>query len=118
MYRPAIGERQDASDLFHRRGAQRMGGDTDSGAGKSGDMSAGAFHQASEAVDVVDKAPLSLGGRDAAEAAMGVEARQQGQADAGRTGGGNDAPRHFRRVGVGLSGRVVVEVVEFTQRRE
>ena len=111
-------ERQDLADLFHRRGAERMGRYTDPGACSPLKMPPGALHQAGEAVDIVDEPPLTRSGRKPAEAAMGVEDRQQRQADAGGRRRSHDAPGHFGGIVIGPARRIVVEVVEFAQRRE
>ena len=47
---------------------------------------------------------------------MGVEHRQQGQADAAGTRRRGDAGRQLGTVGIGLSRRIMVQIVEFGQR--
>ena len=61
--RAAACERQDLVDLFRRRGAERMGGNADPGAWLVRRHAGRRFHQAGEAVDVVDEPPLARGGR-------------------------------------------------------
>ena len=116
--RTAACERQDLVDLFDCRGAERVGCYADPGSWVACKMPAGAFHQAGEAVDVVDEPPLAGSGRKPAEAAMGVEDGQQRQADAGGRSSSHDAPGHFGGIVVGLASRIMVEVVELAQRRE
>ncbi len=48
---------------------------------------------------------------------MRIEHRKQREADSGRAGGGDDAPRKFGRVGKGLAFGIVMHVMEFCDRR-
>ncbi len=57
-------------------------------------------------------------GARAAEAAMGVERRQQREADAGRRAGGGDARGHLAEIGIGRAVDVVVQIVELADRGE
>ena len=79
---------------------------------------AAAVQQPREAVEVVDEAALARRRRRAAEAAMGVEHRQQRQADAGRRRRGGDPLGHLGEVGIGPPVAVVVQVVELADAGE
>ena len=68
--------------------------------------------QAQKIVHVAkDEAALALG-RRFADATVCVEDGQQGQADAGLVGRGDDPLRHLGHVGVGMAFRVVMQIVE------
>ena len=54
------------------------------------------IQQRKEAVDIVQEGPLARRGRRAAEAGMGVEDGQMGQADARPAGRRQDAARAFQ----------------------
>ena len=64
-------------------------------------------------VDRMHEPPLPRRRRRTAKVGMGVEHRQQREPDSGRAGGGGDAARELRRIGVWLSLRIVMHVVEF-----
>ena len=110
--------RQQRVDLVGRDGAQTVRGDADRGAvGRARQPSAGG-EQCGETVEIAGEAALGLGRRGAAEVAMRVEHRQQGEADAARRRRRGDAHRHLRSVGIGAPVRRVVEVVELADARE
>ncbi len=69
--------------------------------------------ETSERRDVVDEPSLLRFGRRAAERRMGVKHGKQRDPDAGPSGGGENAPGHFRTRLIGRTIGRVVEVVEF-----
>ena len=87
-------------------------------AGQRLDDRARALDQLEEALEVGEKAPLAGGGRRAAEAAAGIERRQQREPDAGRGARRGDPARHLAEVGVGPAVDVVMQVVELADRGE
>ena len=74
--------------------------------------------QIEEALGIVDEAALAGSRRRAAEAAIGVERRQQREADAGLRAGRGDTLRHFAGIGVGPAVNVVVQIMELADGRE
>ena len=68
-------------------------------------------------IGVVRETLLALVQRAAIESTALVKHRQQRQADAGITGGGDDGARHRRRIVVGTAVRLVMHVVELADRR-
>ena len=97
---------------------QAVRGDAKIGPGQAGDGSAARLDHLLEASKIGDEALLAVRGRRAAKAAVGVEDRQQGEADAGLGGGGGDAYRHLTRVGIGAPVDIVVQIVEFADAGE
>ena len=112
MDRPLSGHGKQRLQLFRRDGAQAVGRHPHPGVRQSGGQGAAIGDKGRIAVEVGDEPSLTFGRRQAAEAGMGVEDRQQGQADARRLGRRRDPGRNLRPVGVRRAGRVVVEVVE------
>ena len=105
-------------ELVRRHRAQRMRRDAKAGARQPVDVSAARLHQRGEAVEIGEKARLPAARRPSAAAAMGIEARQQRQADAGRRGGGDDARRGLGGIGVARAVGRIVQVVELADRGE
>ena len=106
---------QPGQQLGQRRrcdGAQRVRCDAAAHA-----LRAKQFDDAQQIVDVVDEATLVVARRLRAETALLVKHRQHRQADAGTPRRGDEAQRHLRRVRIGLSGRIVVHVMELADRR-
>jgi hypothetical protein len=99
-------------------GAQRMGGDAERRVRHPGDGARARRDEALEAVAAVEEPPLPGDRRRAAEVALGVEDRQQGQPDAGRAGRRRDALRRLGDVLVRPPVRGMVQVVELADRRE
>ena len=93
-------------------GAQRMGRDADIAGRHAG------FHQPRIGVAIADEAALRRRRRLAQEAALAIEHRQQGEADARRLGRRHDALRHLGHVVVGPAVGLVMEIVELGHRGE
>ena len=70
------------------------------------------LHQARVRIAVVEEAALGGSRRLSAEAALAIEHRQQGEADAGLGRGGDDAQRHLGDVVVRAPVGLVMQVVE------
>ena len=85
---PALDQRAQLGGID---GAQRMRRDAERGAVEPGDVAPARLDQPREAVEVGQEARLPRRGRLAAAAAVGIEGRQQRQADAARLGRGDDA---------------------------
>ena len=103
---------------LRRHGAQRMRRDADARIGQTSDDLLRARDEFEEPLGVVDEAALSVGRRRAAEPAVGVERRQQGQADPGLRRGRGNARRHLAEIGIGPAVDVVMQIVELGDRRE
>ena len=102
-----------AGEVFGRDGAQAVRGNADAGIGGQGAKgSFGTFHQPGEAVHVIAEADLSRPQRPPVAAAILIEHRQQRQADAGCGSRRCDAGGHFGKVSIGLTARLVMDVVE------
>ena len=84
-----------------RDGAQRMRRDAERRVGQAGDRPRARLDQALEAVAIVEEPALPRHRRRAAEIALCVVDRQQGQPDAGLGRRGRDALRRLGDVGVG-----------------
>ena len=106
---PSLDERAQLGGID---GAQRMRRDAEGGAGEPIDVAAARLQEPREAVEIEQEARLPRRGRLAAAAAVGIEGRQQRQADAARLGGGDDAAAGLGRVGVVRAVGRVVQVVE------
>ena len=117
MNRPALGERRDGRQFVRRHGAQAVRGDTDIGPGQIADGDFCRGHQPGELVDRADEPALAGMRCGSAEGAVRVEARQQGEADAGDFGGARNSRRHLGRIGIGRAIVVVMEIVEFPDAR-
>src|SRR2546430_4348264 len=78
---------------------------------------AAGLDDAGEALRSVDKAALPGGGCGAAEPAVRVEGRQQRESDSGVAGGRDDTAGELARIRERHPGLVVVQVVEFSDRR-
>ena len=113
MDRPVACERDDVEKFGRRRRPQAVRRDADRLAPASLSESLAGFQQAGEGAYVGDEPSLLRPRRRPAEATVGVEDRQQRQADAGLARRGDDASGHFSRVGVGAAVRRVMEIVEF-----
>src|SRR3546814_4772587 len=70
------------------------------------------LHDAEEPVEIVDEAALAGPRRLGAEAALGVEHRQMGDADARALGGGDHPFRQLGAVRIGAAVEIVVQIVE------
>ena len=114
----AVSERQQCGQLIRRDGAQAVRRDAEIGASQRADRLAGVRQQSRKLIDITDEAPLAVMRRCAAEAAMRVEARQQGQADAGCLGCRGDAHRHLGDIGVRRPVAIVMQIVEFADPRK
>ena len=99
---PAANDRGDLAQLLRRDRAQRMRRDADSRIPAAiATISRERAISVTKAVGRIDEAELSGIGRGAAEAAIGIEAWQQRQADAGRGARRGDARRHLADIGIG-----------------
>jgi hypothetical protein len=77
-----------------------------------------ARNESAELIDAVDEAPLPIIGRAATEAAMCVEDRQQGQADAVRLRRGDDALGQLAEIVVRRARGIVMDIVKLTDHRK
>ena len=116
--RPAAMRRDGVAQRLRRHGAQRMRRDADARIGQRLHDLARARDQRRVAVRIVEEALLALVRRRAAEPAMDIKSGQQRQPDAGRVRRRRDARRHLAEVGVRPPVDVVMQVVEFADRRE
>ena len=98
--------------------AKRMRRKSDAHVGRALRRRAEPVEKAQEAVRVIQEPALALPRRLAAEAAVGVERRQEGDGDAGVGCRGEAAPRHLGAVGVRRAVRLVVQVLELADRRQ
>ena len=112
------GQWQQFRKLARAHGAKAMRRDADRLVSFPLDQPAAIVDETRERGDVVDEPPLLRFGRRAAECRMSVEHRKQRHPDAGPSGGGEDAPGHFRARLIGRTVGRVVEVVEFGDRGE
>ena len=102
--------------LVGRDRAQRMQRQPDSQAGMRGAAAAQGVDERQILVHRMDEALLRLLDR-LADAAMGIQHRQQRQPQPGARGGGDQPVRHLGRVGVVRAAGPVVDVVELAHRR-
>src|SRR3546814_15970780 len=75
------------------------------------------LNDAQQAAGIVEETPLSIARLLGPEAAVAVEHRELGDADAGSLRGGDGAPRHLRQVVVGTPVRPMMEIVKLADRR-
>jgi len=92
--------------------------DAKAGVGQCPDDLARAREQRGIAIRAVEEALLPFVRRRAAEAAVYVKNRQQREADAGRLRGRRDPPRHLADIRIGPPVDIVMQIVEFADRRE
>ena len=95
-----------------------MRSDAEPGILKGRDRGAAAVQQGAIGVERGEKSRLARAGGGGAEIAMGIEDRQQREADAGGSGGGGDAFGEFGGIGVRRAVRGVMEIVELADRGE
>ncbi len=118
MHRRIGGQPGHDRQFLRRHRAQGMRRDPDHGVRQAGASPARGLVQPREAVGIVDEPALALGRWCAAEAAMGIEHRQQGQADAGGRRRRGDAASQFGGVSIGPPVQVVVQIVELAHAGE
>ncbi len=104
--------------LLRRHSAQGVRRDPDHRVRQACASLAGRLVQPRKAVGIVDESALARAGRGAAEAAVGIEHRQQGQADTRRRRRRGNAPRQFGRIGVRPPIRVMVQIVKLADPSE
>ncbi len=110
--------REQRAQLLPRHRPQRMRRDAEAAAGIGPRRRPRALADAPEQVEIADEAPLALARRQALEAGMGVEDRQNGDAEARRLRRGDAAAGKLGRVGIGPPVAAVMEVVELADRGE
>ena len=110
--RPLWREGADRFEFARRHGAEGMGGQAEISAIESSQLVARTLDEACIEIEIADEASLRIARRRAAEARMGVEHREQRQADPRRFGRGDDAPRHLGDVVVGSAVRRMMEIVK------
>ncbi len=110
---PLASERHHAGELLRRGRAQAVRRDAERLVRPSSDEPFAGLEQAGEAVEIGDESPLFRLRRRPAEACVRIEDRQERQADSRFARRGDDAPGHFRTVGVGRAVGRVMKIVEF-----
>ena len=113
MDRAGAIELQQCGQLFQRYRPQRVRGDPDHCARLRCHGPAARFQQPCKAVEVVDETTLARFGRPTAETGMGVEHRQQGQADTARLCRCRNPLGQFGRIGITRARDVMMEIVKF-----
>ena len=116
--RPVRTGRHHLRQGLRRHRAQRMRRDADTCRGQCGDDVLRPCDQLEEAIDVVEEALLPRRRRRIVEATGHIERGQQRQADAGGNCRGRDAPGKFAEIAIRLTGRIMVQIVEFGHRGE
>ncbi len=114
--RTVAGERDDGGDLGGRRRAQRVRRDADRADALH--QRATAVDQPREAIEFGDEATLLGPRRRAAEGRVGVEDRQESQADPRALRRCRDAAGQFRRRRIGCAVGRVMQIVELADRGE
>ncbi|MNT01991.1 hypothetical protein D3C72_1364780 [compost metagenome] len=114
----AVGQRQQRAQLVAGHRAQAVRGDAKHRIGQRGQRGTGIIEQLCEPVYVMDEAALCRVRRRPTEIGVGVEHRQQGQADAGLPGRSSNLHAHLGAIGVGAAIGIVVQVVEFADAGE
>ncbi len=114
----AIGERQQRTQFFAGDRAQAVRGNAEHRVRQRGQCRLCGVQQLREAVHVVDQASLRRVRRRAAEIGVGIEHRQQGQADTGLVGGGGNPCTHLGSIGIGAAVGIVVQVMELADAGE
>ena len=116
--RRATGQGRDQSQLLGRHGPQAVRRDANQGVREGANRPAAFLQESREGVGRVEEPPLAGRWGGAAEAALGIEDRQQGQADPRHTGRRRDGAGQLGGIGIGAPVHVVMQVVELAHRSE
>ena len=116
--RPADAHGGQRREFLGRDGPETVRGDAERGAGQRRDSRLASGQQFLKTINITNETTLPVRGRSSAKSRMGVEHRQQCQADSGVVRRGGDALRHFGDIGIGPAVVIVMQVMEFAHSAE
>ena len=112
------GKRHDSRQLLRRHGPQTVRRHAHDAARQACSRLAARLHDARETLEIGHEAALARARLAAAEAAVGIEGRQQRERDAGVGGGRRDASRKLTGIGERHARLVLVQVMKLADARE
>ena len=118
MDRPSFAIATTVGKLIRRHGPQAVRRDANAAIRQTLDSERQPSSSRSKLSTVIDEPALPLVRRRAAEGRMGIEDRQQRQADPRLGSGRGDPLRHFGNIGIGAAIDVVMQIVELADPRK